>query len=425
MIILYEENGYTKMLVHVEVAETEKDAGVETVGIVKVQNLCVKGKVKAYGKPHIQVDLARPVVLSVPEPPKLAFKEEVKPKTGPRVIPYSISYISSKGIKCGIATYTQFLADAISKHFPTQVYRSIGEADPESLIHVQVEFGVFKEVEQLLNPDLSQNYKIATWHTVFKHPQHYVSYYHAIDREFDAHIVHDILAKKWITNYVSKPVYIIPHGCVVFTPTSKIEARKKLSLPLDAEIAFCFGFAADSKGFNEVLEVANQVAQKHKKFLVIISAARHGVLTLHSQTVLDNLLYYGGHALVLGQYLSEEEINLYASACDLLIFNYKTPPPISSASGALKRVIACGKPVVCSEDTRLLDLVDGHNCLKYPRNNIEEFQRCIELVLDNSDIAEKLGSNIRYYALKLSWENTALKHLKVYEEVMGEHFGKS
>lgn len=421
MIILYEENGFTKLLVNVDVKVEEVKENKQAFGIVVVKKFSKEGKVKIY-PPQI-TDFSRPIFLVPPQPPKLV-SVAIKPKTGPRIVPSNISYISSKGIKCGIATYSQFLSNAVSKHFPAYVHRRLRDADPESLIHVQVEFGVFQQVNELLDERFSQNYKVATWHTVFKYPHKYhLQYYHAIDREYDTHIVHNILAKKFLTRYVRKPVYIIPHGCVTFNPVPKLEARKKLGLPLDIEIGFCFGFAADSKGFREVLQVADQVGKTHKKFIAVISAAEHGVLREHSKKVLDSLMYYGGHGLVLGRYLSEEEINLYASASDMFLFNYRTPSVISSASGALKRVVAAGKPVVCSEDTRMIDLVDGHHCLKYPRNNIEEFKHCVELILDDSELAEKLGSNIRNYALKLSWENTALKHLKLYEQVTGKHFG--
>jgi SAM-dependent methyltransferase len=204
---------------------------------------------------------------------------------------------------------------------------------------------------------------------------------------------------------------------VVFQPTPKDVARKALNLPLDRKIVFLFGFAAETKGFEEVVRTASKLEDT----LFIISGAIHDLLKEHGMKVVLGLKSVGaGNVLVLEKYLSEGEINLYASAADALLFNYKTPSFVSSASGALHRVLAAGKPIVCTVDNRLIELEDGVHALKYRQGDTEAMIHNLNLIFEDRDLAETLGRNARKLAEKTSWRNVAEMHIKVYNQVAGD-----
>lgn len=354
-------------------------------------------------------------------------QEEVKAPAkvkGDRTFPASIACLSTlPGTACGIATYTKWLAESLSKHYPTGTFRDINHGVPrDAMILSSIEFGIFEKTNMLLNEAYEPNYKVAIWHTVLRGPvEQYLKYIREIDADYDVHIVHTVVQKTWLSKYVSKPVHIIPHGTLVWDPVPAGEAKEKLGLPGDMKIAFVFGFAADNKGLEEIISVSKKV--NIPNFRLVMSA---GVNTTSKEAeeytgyIRDYLMRSAldTNVMVLGKYLTEEEINLWASAADVLIFNYKTPPYVGSASGAMKRVLAAGKPIICVNDNRLEELVDGQHCLKFHAGDIDGFARCITTLLSDRDTADKMGKNCRTLAEQTSWDRTADKFLKLIGETV-------
>lgn len=357
----------------------------------------------------------------------LPVQEEVKAPAkvkGDRIFPASIACLSTlPGMACGISTYTNMLSQAISKHYPVSIFRDINQNVPkDALILSSIEFGIFEKTSMLLSDKYDTNYKVAIWHTVLRDPVgEYLKYIREIDTDYDVHIVHTVVQKTWLSKYVSKPVYLIPHGTLIWDPVPAGEAKEKLGLPGDMKIAFVFGFAADNKGLDEITSVAKKI--NIPNFSLVMSA---GVNTASKEAeeytghIRDFLMRttQNTNVMVLGKYLTEEEINLWASAADMLIFNYKTPPYVGSASGAMKRVLAAGKPIICVNDNRLEELVDGQHCLKFHAGDLDEFARCITTILSDKDTADKLGKNCRALAEQTSWDRTAEKVLKLIGETV-------
>lgn len=343
------------------------------------------------------------------------------------IYPTSIAFLATlPGEKCGISTYTGWLSDKVGKHYPVKIFRDMADTNiPENaMIIAEIEFGIFpitEYKETLINSRFKDNWKFAVWHTVIKDlTREYQTYIQDIDTEYDAHIVHTAIQKAWLSKYVTKPIYIIPHGTLLWEQIPQADAKEKLGLSKDDRIAFAFGFAAENKGLDELILAAKKV--KHQNFKMVISAGVHGIASEYTEAIKNKLQKEAedSNVTVLGKYLTDDEINLWASASDALIFNYKTPPYVASASGAMKRVLAAGRTIICVNDNRLEELVDGQQCLKYTIGDIEGLARSIDLILSDSDMSNKLGNNCRLLAEQTSWEKTAEKLL----EVAGKHAGE-
>ncbi|MDP3352664.1 MAG: glycosyltransferase, partial [Flavobacteriaceae bacterium] len=354
----------------------------------------------------------------------IEVQEEVKVPAnvkGDRIFPASIACLSTlPGTACGIATYTNMLSQAISKLYPVSIFRDINQNVPkDALILASIEFGIFEKTSMLLNPAYEKNWKFAIWHTVVRDPfKGYMEYLQDIDAEYDAHIVHTIVQKAWLSKFVEKPIYIIPHGTMIWEPIPKDEAKVKFKIPQDIKIAFVFGFAAENKGLEELIEVSNKINATIPDFRIVISAGVNSATkeaTEYTGNLKNNLkkAAQSSGTIVLGEYLTEEEINLWVSAADMLVFNYRTPPYVASASGAMKRVLAAGKPIICVDDNRLEELVEGEHCLKFKPSDQSALTRCIETLLSDRERADALGQNCRRLAERTSWERVADKFMDI------------
>jgi len=358
------------------------------------------------------------------------LKRERKMRVKERRFPLSSVTFLAPSLEepCGIATYTGFLMEALKPTLAVDACRNIQSVKGLTLIHVQHEFGVFPSLSMITgNPVVTDWPKIVTWHTINKNFDHETSeglnlreYVGAVDDDYDAHIVHASLAKTWLMKEVNQPVHIIPHGTLLWANKSKLEARKSLSLPLDSQIVFAFGFAGELKGLLDLERIMLKLRECYPRLLLVISGATHPRAVKQCEEYKGKLASLAGRRkgiILLGKYLTEEEINLYSDASDILAFNYQHVGDFSSASGAAHRVIGAGKPIVCSNDPRMNEFQEGIHCLKYPIGDWDGLESAIDTLLTDHGLAEEIAMNVKLLARATSWENVALRHMQVYQSI--------
>lgn len=366
---------------------------------------------------------------TVPHIPKKVFVENIEVKEKDQLIPIlkkpkprplppieltDITFASTWNVQCGIATYTKYLTDVLKCLNPElTISTSLQPIKPATLLHVQHEFGIYPDLSWL---NFEASRKVVTWHTVIKTP----SYYQRADMEVDAHITHLPTMCAALRKWTTKPLYCIPHGSLIFTPVERDKARQRLKLPTDTEIGFIFGFRSAVKGYMETLQALKQVTRTHPHFLLIITASPHqsGRWNDYVELCREESAQMGllDNTLFLNRFLTEEEVNLYLSAADLLIFNY-VGSDSGSTSGALHRVLAAAKPIAASNHPLLSELTHNVNALIHDKNNPKQLAQNIIAILEDRRLAEKLGEGARKLAEETSWQNVALKHLEVYKKV--------
>jgi glycosyltransferase involved in cell wall biosynthesis len=300
---------------------------------------------------------------------------------------------STWNISCGIATYTRYLFDSLDKIVPGSFgvnpindgelkYKSMGR-----LTHLQHEFGIVP------NPPKIKGSLIITWHTVSKHTSDAIKEYE-YSNNVVAHIVHSEHARYDIDS--SKDIMAIPHGSMLIPEMKKEVARRLLGIDTDLPIGFVFGFQSGDKNYNRLISAA-----KNTGIHLIISGAPHNVATSIHIREDKNVTF-------INRFLVENEVNLYASASDILLFDYASKDHFS-VSGAMHRIIGAGRPVVCSDVKHFGDIEHGYDCLKFKDQN--GLEKCIVDAFSNS---EQLGLAARNYAEKTSWEKAARRHMDIY-----------
>ena len=337
-----------------------------------------------------------------------------------------IKFISSWKINCGIAIYTEYLLNAMKTVDPNRRYEvcPIGESPSESMdvLHLQHEFGLIERFRYNINDFASSKSekKIITFHTVtFEREREHKAWCD----QADALIVHTVYQKQLLHEMTSKPIHIIPHGSVIFTPIQKNDAREILNLPQDKFIIYIHGFHKQIDDYIDVIKAASELSGVH--LCLLISPHFTTITSPEKQKEIKKMqehissLKMTDNVTLITKFLTEEEINLYVSASDAILFNYRQPEYVASCSGAMHRVLAGGKPIICTrEDSRLDELIENKHALKYSYGNINEMQNCITKLMENPRLAIKLGSYCRKLAFETSWLNIAIKHLNLYDELL-------
>ena len=121
-------------------------------------------------------------------------------------------------------------------------------------------------------------------------------------------------------------------------------AKQEIGIPTKVPLFFTFGFTSTAKGTKELLQAAAAASSDDEcpHFELIVSAAHPE--WAHDTAIQSYLLECKDIAdqydnIHLIGYLEEDEIDKYANASDYLIFPYRLPIQVNSASGAARRVL--------------------------------------------------------------------------------------
>lgn len=379
-----------------------------------------------------------------------------------------LMFVSTWGIKCGIATYSGFLVDAI-KNIHITGESGIGSGTEIDIIsinegvnvekifakmcHIQHEFGILP-----LPPRVSKNSKtIITFHTVLTDTtedglevrnligmglgqdvnmaigdgdgygsgggrglgmQFTLMRFENSLEGLVGYIVHNEGSKKVLQRWTKKDIFVVDHGSFIIPDINKKDARtmlemgKTLGIGAEDKIGFVFGFQSPNKNYNELVTVAKRIGMK-----LVISGAKHG----SGNYRWDSINNIGSSGMVgadtsiifLDKFLTELEVNLFALASDVLLFNYPKQDHYS-VSGALHRIIGAGRPCIISDTKHFADVKEwSDGVLKFDPGNLEDLERKIREGLDSIK-GDELGVNARKYAERTSWENVAKRHLEIY-----------
>ncbi|MHB1798583.1 MAG: glycosyltransferase family 4 protein [Vulcanimicrobiaceae bacterium] len=163
----------------------------------------------------------------------------------------------------------------------------------------------------------------------------------------DAIHVHDKQHKAWLQKQygvLNRPIYVIPFGPLVhenaFVSLDRLEARRRLNLPIKAHVLLFFGFHSPYKGLDYILQAAPSLLESDPSLYIIIAGKSPERFEVERSCVTANrsrLLFTG--------FVPDGDIPSYFIGSDALILPYKVN---LATSGPLGIAVASGLPVLAS-----------------------------------------------------------------------------
>ena len=222
--------------------------------------------------------------------------------------------ISTFLCRCGLATYSLYLSEALIKSgidvtvlaeepFPdesaltkdvhtevpyvfcwkrTEFYdRLIKEAQKYSVINIQHQYGLFNNTNAWVSLLKSiKSKKIITVQDMVSPNEQLLTYFNETFKLADKIIVHtptcyDMLLR-W--NCPNGKIVQIPHGTKLIDVPTKEAARETLGLPKDAKIILSWGFIWESKGILEMIEILKEIKKTYPEAIFIHAGGVHPIL---------------------------------------------------------------------------------------------------------------------------------------------------
>jgi len=371
-----------------------------------------------------------------------------------------IAIVSTFRTMCGIALYTENLVNELSKLTELKVFaeileppqteigpidanikinfercwnryrhfedleKKIIEYSPD-IVHIQFVAGLFNELS--FNPN-SQFHRflsnvrqkgikvIITLHDVpgeFSNPPQLLQWYKNLNAHFIG-INNEMVGglKKW---YLDAQATVIPIGSIRFTPYDKNNARKVLKLSEKDFILTQVGFYGADKGMLEIIQSLPKISIPN--FKLAFAGGFHPLATAFYKPYVGECiktaikLGVANKIIFVCKLLSEDEINLWASATDFLIVNLKSIFGYSG-SASIKRTLIAGKPILIGDDSRLSEFKDNINCVKISQDNIAEK---IMWLYNHPEIQKVIIEGALKYSRETTFDIVAKKHMEVYE----------
>ncbi len=292
---------------------------------------------------------------------------------------------------CGIATYTDYLIQAIRKIDPILEIKVVAEkgADPfkrknfevnpcwsrnedyiqpiishtknVDIVHIQQECGIYGLDERLPSVlrELDANaQKVLTIHCV--RPAQFSrigiaeeNFIKEIAQLADQVIIH-LESQKAILERLgipSRKLHVIPHGTELSNEDKKY-SRKRLGLPTDAKVLLMLGFIKKHKCLHVILDALVEMLKEFKDIYLFVagtlapSASRWD--TDYAKFIPNRIKELGlqNNVILNNKFVSHDDILYTIGAADIVIFPYVEED--RAVSGSFHLAVGADKPVIAS-----------------------------------------------------------------------------
>ena len=229
---------------------------------------------------------------------------------------------------------------------------------------------------------------VLTVHDVKSHYERFVSRDSFLKRSLQIPhrlIVHYELGRKQLVEdwgVLSDRIDVIPHGIMpLHNPPEQSQARKKLNLPSDRRILLFFGGIRPNKGLDILLEALEIVRLRDPGILLVVAGNLHRGMIFEPYSNTIERLDLSQHVRSFVHFITEEDVDFFFSACDLIVLPYLT---FEAQSGVLLRAYAHKKPVVVSNVGAMGQLVSSDKVgLVVEPGAPDSLAKAIISVLDN------------------------------------------
>ncbi|MCX6188722.1 MAG: glycosyltransferase [Bacteroidetes bacterium] len=369
--------------------------------------------------------------------------------------------------ECGIATYSQDLINALNRQFENTYKYAICalESDTEQhvygeqpkfilntdqrnafaktafkinrdsnikLVVMQHEFGFFALKEDEYKFMFSKISKpiVFVFHTVLPSPDNALrSKVQDMAEMASSIIVMTANAAKILTqeyNISNLKIIIIPHGTHLVPPLDRKKVKMHYQL-LGRKVLSTFGLLGSSKSIETTLDALPAVIADHPEVLFLVLGKTHPSLVKQDgeryRVMLEEkvkALNLEQHVRFVNEYLPLPILLEYLQLSDIYLFTSKDPN--QAVSGTFSYAISCGCPVISTPIPHAKEVLGNNNGLIIDFENSIQLSKAIISLLDDDQLRSEISSNSFQRMASTAWQNSAIAHMILFEELTNKAF---
>src|SRR5467141_21993 len=366
--------------------------------------------------------------------------------------------------KCGIATFTTDLCDAIHAEYGTTELLALPVNDTEEgysyparvrfelsedklasyrqaadflnfsnidLVCLQHEYGIFGGPAGSHILELLRNLHmpvVTTLHTVLREPNiHQRTVMAEIATLSDRLIVMsqqsaDILEE--VFHVSPDKIDLIPHG-IPDLPFTDSSFFKDAFGTEGKEVLLTFGLLSPNKGIENVIQALPAILSRHENVVYMISGVTHPHILRREgdkyRASLQNLAKDLGvevNVIFRNRFVSPQELVELIGAADIYITPYKHKGQV--VSGTLAYALSAGKAIISTPYLHAIELLDDQRGVLVPFDDPQAIaEKTIEL-LDNGTARHAMRKRAYLYSRNMVWDRVAQQYMGSFERVYNE-----
>ena len=372
-----------------------------------------------------------------------------------------VAYISTyPPQQCGIATYTEYVIQALQKVSPlldikvvaekgaspvkqdkfevvpcwdrneNYVEPIVGTINDVDIVHIQHEYGIYKLDDRMpaMLTRLKEKRKrtIITIHCI--KPLHFSKRGEMMMAETcvkqiaelaDEVIVH-LDSQKAILERLGIPpqkIHIITHGTAL-SDADKSDSRRRLHLPEKGRIITVFGFLNTIKGLDVSIEVLKEVKKEVEDVYLFIAggfaltASEEDRKHVHFLKKMIKKYNLTDNVLFSNKFIPDEDIPYVFGASDAVVYPHYHED--RSASGSIHLAIGAKKPVIAYRVPKFEVVKNISDELLILPGNISGIARAAIRLFTDKEFEQYVLERTEHYRRATSWPVTVRRHLRLY-----------
>ena len=366
--------------------------------------------------------------------------------------------------RCGIATFTTDLCDAIHAEYgatellalpvndteegysyPERVRFELTEENPASyreaadflnfsnvdLVCLQHEYGIFGgcaggHVLELLRR-LHMPF-LTTLHTVLRDPnpdqRAVMEEIAALSDRLIVMSQHSREILQEVFHVPGEKIDLIPHG-IPDLPFTDPHFYKDAFGTEGKNVLLTFGLLSPNKGIENVIKALPRILSRHSNVVYMVSGVTHPHILRregdHYRVYLQNLakeLGVEAHVIFRNRFVSPQELVELIGAADIYITPYKHKGQV--VSGTLAYALSAGKAIISTPYLHAIELLDGERGALVPFDDPEAIAEKTIALLDDPTGRHAMRKRAYLYARDMVWNRVAQKYMQSFERIYNE-----
>ena len=364
--------------------------------------------------------------------------------------------------ECGIATYSQDLIRSLNNKFSQSFSFKVcalesgetGYAYPEDVKYVlktsdaagyeklafdinndylikvvliQHEFGFYHRQEQAFQKFLEVLKKpvIVVFHTVLPNPDEKLKLQIQRIAAFGASIIvmthtsSDILTSAY--NIPEQMISVIPHGTHLVPHLSEKILKSKYDLE-GRKVLATFGLLSSGKSIETTIEALPAIVKQCPEVVFLVMGKTHPEVVKNEgekyremlvQKVAD--LGLQKNVRFINKYLELPELLEYLQLTDIYLF--ATNDPNQAVSGTFAYAMSCSCPIISTPIPHAKEVLTEDTGIIFDFRNSQQLADAVISLFCDDELRHNMSINTLQKIVATAWENSAIAHAKLFEEV--------
>src|SRR5271163_3870693 len=191
------------------------------------------------------------------------------------------------------------------------------------------------------------------------------------------------------------------------------------------EVLLTFGLLSPNKGIENVIKALPQILARHSNVVYMVSGVTHphilrreGDKYRHYLQSLAKELGVEANVIFRNRFVSPQEMVELIGAADIYITPYKHKAQV--VSGTLAYALSAGKAIISTPYLHAVELLDEERGALVPFDDPEAIAAKTVELLDNSTARHAMRKRAYLYARDMVWSRVAQKYMKSFERIYNE-----